>query len=475
MQTDEIFDVVKYYPEITGVHPACLAVPRISDEDRVVLEESIANEGLRHEIVLTKDGELVDGRNRLIACYKGSIEPRFRKVSTDPWHVAHAENIARRHIDTKQKSVFGLAWLNHEKAEAKKRQGHGQTAPGKPKNALGNVSQSVPEPVRASDIIGQRVGVSYKSIEKAARIAEYAPEMLADDSTLEEAYREAKKRKAEQDLNIVEKPQKVEKQAEMTSIFTASGRESQIAKPKAVRFNKTTDAVDWAAWTWNPVTGCEHGCRFCYAREIAHTDRMAEYYPNKFEPTYHPYRLEAPKNTSVPDSDDDRDGRVFVCSMADLFGKWVPDEWIRSVFDACLASPEWEYLFLTKWPERYSRLPLIKNAWYGSSVVKQADVARVEKSMAKISDDSIVRWCSMEPMLEPIKFNTLDWCDLIVIGGQTATNQPDGRVEEFAPEFDWIVDVVNQCREYGVPYYIKENLGMKSPGMSLPKMGPNWK
>jgi hypothetical protein len=25
-------------------------------------------------------------------------------------------------------------------------------------------------------------------------------------------------------------------------------------------FNRTNDAVDWASWTWNPVTGCNHGC-----------------------------------------------------------------------------------------------------------------------------------------------------------------------------------------------------------------------
>lgn len=257
-----------------------------------------------------------------------------------------------------------------------------------------------------------------------------------------------------------------------TPIVTAKGVVSQIPLPKKVVFNKTTNAVDWARWTWNPVTGCEHGCQFCYAREIAHSSRMARVYPNKFEPTFHEYRLAAPRNTHVPDSDDDRDGRVFVCSMADLFGRWVPDSWIRSVFDACIETPEWEYLFLTKWPARYSKMPLIPRAWYGASVVQQSDVSRVESAMQQFAEADVVRWISLEPMLQHIEFSDLSWCNLVVIGAQTATTQPDGHVPAVAPHFDWVVDVVMQCRDAGVPYYLKDNLGPIAPGMGLPKGKP---
>ena len=27
--------------------------------------------------------------------------------------------------------------------------------------------------------------------------------------------------------------------------------------------------IDWADASWNPVTGCLHGCAYCYARKIA--------------------------------------------------------------------------------------------------------------------------------------------------------------------------------------------------------------
>jgi len=468
MQASEtIEDIIRFYPEVTGIHPACTAVPPIDAEDRVVLNESIANDGLRHEILLTKEGLLIDGRNRLIACYHGKVEPRFRKVSTDPWQLAFAENIARRHLDTKRKAAFGLAWREHEKEAAKDREKLRKgNQPGAGK--CGNIS-TLEDTGKARDKIGERVGVSGRSIDKVAVVAEYAPERLSDSTTLEQAFKEAKARKKELEPKTIDKPEKLSQQ--MTQITTAKGFVSEIALPKKVVFNQTNDSVDWASWTWNPVTGCEHGCKFCYAREIAHSGRMEDYYPNKFEPTYHPYRLSAPKNTNKPVSNDPRDGRVFVCSMADLFGKWVPAQWIRSVFDACLESPEWEYLFLTKWPARYAQMPLLERAWYGASVVQQSDVARVEKAMQAFETDC-VKWVSMEPMLQPIRFNDLSWCDLVVIGSQTSTVQPEGRVPAFAPQFDWIVDVVNQCREAGVPYYLKENLGLASPGMALPKGEP---
>lgn len=466
MQTSEIQNILFHYPQVTGVHPACIAVPAIDDEDRTILEQSIERDGLRHEILLTPDGQLVDGRNRLLACFKASVEPRFRKVTTDPWQIAYAENIARRHLDTKRKAIFGDAWREHEQAEAKKRQAR---AGGDKSKALVETFPQA-ETGKSRDKIGERVGVSGKSIDKVAVVKAYAPEKLEDSSTLEQAYREANARRKQQESKPADKP--VKPTQDMTTIITAKGVESQIALPKKVVFNRTNDSVDWASWTWNPVTGCEHGCKFCYAREIANSQRMAAYYPNQFEPTFHPYRLDAPKNTSRPDSDIARDGRVFVCSMADLFGKWVPDSWIKSVFQTCIDSPDWEYLFLTKWPARYSQMPLIQNAWYGASVIQQSDVKRIQSAMQKFDGTDVVRWISLEPMLEPIQFSDLSWCNLVVIGSQTSTTQPEGFVPEFAPEFDWVVDVVNQCREFGVPYYLKENLGLSRPGMKLPKPLP---
>jgi len=114
-------DILVYYPEITSVHPACLAVPEISDEDREKLEQDIGSKGLMEDILLTSDGQLLDGRNRLMACYRTKKEPRFTRTSSDPWEVAFSRNIARRHLDTIDKCKFAEAWADDEKAKAKER------------------------------------------------------------------------------------------------------------------------------------------------------------------------------------------------------------------------------------------------------------------------------------------------------------------------------------------------------------------
>jgi hypothetical protein len=60
----------------------------------------------------------------------------------------------------------------------------------------------------------------------------------------------------------------------------------------AHQFNKQdSDNIEWARWSWNPVTGCLHDCPYCYARDIA--DR---FYPQGFTPTLHPDRLSNPRN-----------------------------------------------------------------------------------------------------------------------------------------------------------------------------------
>jgi Protein of unknown function (DUF3102) len=48
----------------------------------------------------------------------------------------------------------------------------------------------------------------------------------------------------------------------MVQDVTLTGRETHAV------FNRTNEMVDWAWWTWNPLTGCELLCDYCYARDI---------------------------------------------------------------------------------------------------------------------------------------------------------------------------------------------------------------
>jgi protein gp37 len=267
----------------------------------------------------------------------------------------------------------------------------------------------------------------------------------------------------------------------MLTLRTHEGTAVLHPEPKTkVTFNPQKNGnIDWAAWTWNPVTGCLHGCDYCYAREI--TDKTPEAFPAGFVPLFRPERLDAPANTQVPKdaATDPRRGRVFVCSMADLYGRWVPREWIDQVHAACTANPQWDYLMLTKFPDRYVGLDLPRTAWLGTSVDEQKRVRIAEKAFSQIPREDVrVRWLSLEPLLEPLKFTDLSMFDWVVIGSQTQTRQPGGRiVPAFAPELEWVARIMAQAREAKCLLYLKPNLlgrkvGPQSPGMKLPQESP---
>lgn len=242
------------------------------------------------------------------------------------------------------------------------------------------------------------------------------------------------------------------------------------------KFNKTNDSIQWALWTWNPVTGCLHGCKYCYAREIAENSQFKGVFPAGFKPLFRHDRLDAPKNTKVKvDLEKPESKRVFVCSMADLFGKWVPSEWINKIIYATKQAPELEYLFLTKNPSRYLKIDMPDNFWLGATVDTQVRVEKTIEIMRSVKSGGI-KWISFEPLLEPIMadFTGIDW---IVIGAQSGTRQPDGtKIDAFSPKFEWVMDLVIQAGKAGCAVYMKQNLlgkvSEQYPGVELIQEDP---
>jgi protein gp37 len=255
----------------------------------------------------------------------------------------------------------------------------------------------------------------------------------------------------------------------LQTITLEDGRKLYVVRSdRKAQFNSTNEMVDWAWWTWNPVTGCWHGCPYCYARDIAH-----RFYDTNFEPTFYPDRLNAPQNMKpmtvqrIQNEANKRRVRfedalifsknVFTCSMSDLFGKWVPEDWILQVFESVKKSPEWNFLFLTKFPQRLQEINdklggFPENVWVGTTVDTQSRVALAEKAFKNI--DAKVKWLSIEPMLEPLTFSSLEMFDLIAIGGQSRTTKEP----EFQPEWIWVEDLLAQARKSNTSVYFKENL-----------------
>jgi protein gp37 len=241
--------------------------------------------------------------------------------------------------------------------------------------------------------------------------------------------------------------------------------------------NKTR--IEWCDSTWNPVTGCLHGCEYCYARKIANrfgtcesnssdvpesinelltkdygvivelNERLqGEPYPYNFVPTFHKYRLDEPARKT-------KGQNIFVCSMADLFGEWVPDEWIEEVFKACEKAPQHNYLFLTKNPDKYKDLynkkafPYSKNIWLGTTITTPND------KFVWFKDVPYKSFVSIEPILEPFGklLNPNHFVDWVIIGAETGK-----RKNKVVPKKEWIDSIVEQCREVNVPIFMKDSL-----------------
>jgi protein gp37 len=265
------------------------------------------------------------------------------------------------------------------------------------------------------------VGTSHAKVEKARTVLDHA-----DDKTKEE----------------VKSGQKTINKAYAE---TQDMRKTQKEAKRAV-FNKTNDSIEWAPFSWNPVTGCKHDCQYCYARDIAMR------YTGHFNPAFHPNRLAAPDNTKLPLDDAPGMRNVFVCSMADLFGEWVPQEWIDSVLNTVRASPEWTFLFLTKNPKRMIGIDWPNNSWVGTTVDVQGRVDGAERAFREI--DASVKFLSCEPLQEPLIFSDLSVFDWLIIGGRSSSS----KMPAFQPDWMWVEDLLQQARKAKLKVYFKPNL-----------------
>lgn len=176
--------------------------------------------------------------------------------------------------------------------------------------------------------------------------------------------------------------------------------------------NKTT--IEWCDYTWNPVTGCLHGCEYCYARKIAERFKGSKAWPHGFEPMFHSTRLSDPGSRREHQS-------IFVCSMADLFGEWVPDSWILSVLSTAALIPQHTYLFLTKNPKRYLTIPgeylQQKNFWFGATVTNAYDAGQRIRWLQRLPEGNT--FISFEPLLGNPGHLDLHDIKQVILGAQT--------------------------------------------------------
>ena len=147
--------------------------------------------------------------------------------------------------------------------------------------------------------------------------------------------------------------------------------------------------------------------------------------------------------------------------MGDMFGNWVPDEWITEVFRACDAAPRHRYMFLTKNPKRYAELRAKgiqppANSWIGTSVTTDAEAKEQTFALSECWNVNANWFVSVEPLLEPMSSEALE--DLgamhwVIIGAETGNSK-----NKVIPERKWVDEIVDACAKVGTPLFMKDSL-----------------
>lgn len=465
-------------------------LPPLSDDERAQLEANLMEyQGARDPLTVWKEqGILLDGHNRYAICQKHQLTYKLDYISLPDARAAKmwvfANHLGRRNFTPEQTSYLrGVQYeLSKNGDDGKVRNNSSRTLAAKHKvdqktilndakfaRSVDAIAEAAGDDARDA-LLARNTKLERQDVNKLGDIARANPRTAKNLfevlKTADKPYSKKLVRDTARDVESVPELTLTEPPTKRKTIepVALKGGEGYIIRNPGSEpiFNRTNEMVDWASWTWNPVTGCWHGCDYCYAREIANDQRMSDAYPKKFEPVFHEARLDAPKNTPQPEIKRPEDRNVFTCSMADLFGKWVPDEWILKVMERVRLHQEWNFLFLTKFPQRLRDIcdklkGFPPNAWMGCTVDGQARVSTAEQAFKGLR--AKVRWLSVEPMQERLTFRDLSMFQWLVVGGKSASyfnNTPASQ-----PEWEWVEHLWKQARAAGVKIYWKDNLKVK--------------
>lgn len=217
--------------------------------------------------------------------------------------------------------------------------------------------------------------------------------------------------------------------------------------------------IQWTERTWNPVTGCSkvsEGCRNCYAETMAkRLQGMGQQrYANAFSLTIHPDALDEPKQVKKP-------SMFFVCSMADLFHKDVPFDFVDKVMETIEACPRHTFQILTKRPERmveyfirrakrlHRLFDLPDNVWVGVTVESEREIPRISVLRRLLTHSKNIKFISCEPLLGDLGMLNLAAIDLVIVGGESG---PQAR----PMQKQWVLNIMRQCEEQCVNFFFKQ-------------------
>ncbi len=211
--------------------------------------------------------------------------------------------------------------------------------------------------------------------------------------------------------------------------------------------NKTK--IEYVDYTINPIKGlCRNNCWYCYAKRMYlrfnwNTD----------------IRLNTYEFSNLPK----KPSKIFVGSMHDIFGDWIPYHWIIEIVECCLKFPQHIFLFLTKNPERYREFEFPQNCWLGTTIESSKQLKRIF-DLAEAIGGRNKTFISIEPLLDNLQdlngcmpVSSLDW---IIVGGLTPKS---------VHKDEWVEEIIKVARIVNIPIFLKGNLKYKEVIQEYPK------
>jgi protein gp37 len=207
--------------------------------------------------------------------------------------------------------------------------------------------------------------------------------------------------------------------------------------------------IEWTHHTFNPWVGCQKvspGCDHCYAEGWAKRTGSVQWGP-------HADRRRTTVDYWKKPLKWNRDAtryRVFCASLADWLDNKVPDQWRVDLAALIRATPNLDWLLLTKRIENYARLaPWVTppdNVWIGVTAEDQEHYDRRWKILQAIP--AAVRFISYEPAIGPLTLGDTqpDW---VICGGESG-----GKARMMDPQ--WARDLREECKHAGIAFFMKQ-------------------
>lgn len=220
----------------------------------------------------------------------------------------------------------------------------------------------------------------------------------------------------------------------------------------------------------NPIKGkCPQGCYYCYA------EVMRKRFKKPREMTWRSEELQACRKLKKPST-------IFIGSVFEIFGEWVPSEYLNLIYQVIDDLPQHTFILLTKNPSReWWLFSMPANLWFGASVTSSKDKENGYNVGGNVVG-SRNAFISFEPVLDDIVngdnklyadgvlplHKNIKW---IILGSLNKNGRPV-KPEKGGTKKEWVYPILDQANKYNIPVFIKEELNRLFPDLPIRKEVP---